>query len=307
MAPLVIADPGADQDQLAELLATIANTQEIVVPVESLGTDPEAVWLALGAIERAGMVDRWPDHPDGASVVLSPLAASRLGLRPSQDGSRWLQPGEVERFGKASQLVDDLDDSAINEEPDPYPVGLDALVVVETFDHDIQRHRSAMMGAIEAGEERTRQMAALRRSETCAIRRIKLECPPKLRKAKLAEIEARYAAERAQRRSAVEPDRERVYFIAIPLPVPRRFLGTREQWPLLAGDPRQPHVWTPADGPCPACHGRPLATLVFCLWCDRSGVDHLIPPQPRPQTRPATKTSRATRKGRSARLKGGVG
>lgn len=57
------------------------------------------------------------------------------------------------------------------------------------------------------------------------------------------------------------------------MPFPRRFLGLDRPWPIRAAEKFEP----PAEPHCPVCGGRRLALTTACLWCNRTGADHLIP------------------------------
>lgn len=50
------------------------------------------------------------------------------------------------------------------------------------------------------------------------------------------------------------------------LPAMARTMAGVQAWP-----PRR--LW---GGACPVCRGRPLATLDYCLWCDRWGLDWIL-------------------------------
>lgn len=50
-------------------------------------------------------------------------------------------------------------------------------------------------------------------------------------------------------------------------PAPVHLLGVRQAWPVAPTE----------AGECGACLGKPLGVLTFCLWCCRSGAEHLLP------------------------------
>lgn len=118
-------DPAATE-AVARVLAELGSHPEscplATDLADRLGCDVEDVWEALGEAERGGWAETWADDPRGPSVALSALSASRLGLRLSSDGRRWLGPGQVERtFGEAPPYVTmtDLTDPATWDGPDP--------------------------------------------------------------------------------------------------------------------------------------------------------------------------------------------
>jgi len=51
-------------------------------------------------------------------------------------------------------------------------------------------------------------------------------------------------------------------------PASLHLLGVRQAWPVAPTE----------AGACGACRGEPLGVLTFCLWCCRSGAEHLLPP-----------------------------
>ncbi len=99
------------------LVGELAREPSAIVRVEPfadrLGQDPADVWVALELASAEGLVDLWPDHPLGPSAGLSALAAGRLGLALTGDGSRWLwrdqdDPTDAD-FDRRSMRVADLD------------------------------------------------------------------------------------------------------------------------------------------------------------------------------------------------------
>ena len=78
-------------------LVTLLRTWRSAAPqaqdlADHLGRDVEEFWDEVLAAESRGEVETWPDHPAGPTVMLSSLAAGRLGLELSSDGTRWLRP-----------------------------------------------------------------------------------------------------------------------------------------------------------------------------------------------------------------------
>ncbi len=76
-----MADP-IDPHQLDQLLRRLAYHRSAVVPVASLpavlGVAAAEARAIRGALELAGLLEAWPDSPDGPAVVLSAMAARRL-------------------------------------------------------------------------------------------------------------------------------------------------------------------------------------------------------------------------------------
>ncbi len=94
--------PDADVDHL---LATLAGLPTAAPTLDELG---EASGLrgdrldeALERADLAGLVEAWPDSPEGLAIMLSPLGADRLGLRLEEVGEvgrfrfRWRSAAEV--------------------------------------------------------------------------------------------------------------------------------------------------------------------------------------------------------------------
>ena len=123
-----IVEPEDDRPPLVQLLihwrTAIPLAEQLA---HHLGRDVEDVWDEVLALERAGWVETWPDHPAGPAVMLSGPAADELGLALSSDGSRWLRPWQADPttidapFGAAREadLILDDDASLFGDWPDP--------------------------------------------------------------------------------------------------------------------------------------------------------------------------------------------
>lgn len=92
----------------SRLVAELATDRYVVVPVarlaERLEISRERAWRLAGEAERAGEAQRWAAGEDGPCVVLTPLAAGRLQLRPTDDGLRWLREGQRDQPRKAKRV-----------------------------------------------------------------------------------------------------------------------------------------------------------------------------------------------------------
>lgn len=84
----------------------------------------------------------------------------------------------------------------------------------------------------------------------------------------LAAVEALVTEWRAAHKAAVEgrPHRSSAWRSEERLPLPHKFLGTRETWPIPPDEAQR----------CGACHGRKLQPGEFCLSCSRWGLDALL-------------------------------
>jgi hypothetical protein len=71
-----------DVDLLVQVLATLPTAAPTLDELATAtGWPADHLSDALEAAEVAGLVEPWEDSPDGLSVILGPLAASRAGLR----------------------------------------------------------------------------------------------------------------------------------------------------------------------------------------------------------------------------------
>ena len=126
--PPALADPDDSRPPLVQLLIHWRTAIPLAEHLaDHLGLDVEGVWDEVLALERAGWVETWPDHPAGPAVMLSGSAADELGLALSSDGSRWLRPWQADPttidapFGAAREADLMIDDNAsfFGDWPDP--------------------------------------------------------------------------------------------------------------------------------------------------------------------------------------------
>jgi hypothetical protein len=97
-------EQSAGVDSLLKILAELPTaTPTIEELVEASGIARSAFDDACAEADMAGLVSSWEDHPDGAVIMLSPLAADRMGLRLVEaDGGleciafRWVPKNEPE-------------------------------------------------------------------------------------------------------------------------------------------------------------------------------------------------------------------
>ena len=297
---------------LGDVVGLLASMKTISAGVESMAArfslDPDATWQALADAERNGLVERWADDPDGPSVALTPLGASRLGLRPSRDSTRWLSRGEVEPEERVRQAFEADEDGHVHgydDQADPAPSSLDSLVAVD------QAHGSARLRhwEMEQVRERGDVVRAKRKAEVLDLRsrhateRRELEAElsrlaPSYREweRRRKELRARQADERialgeVRTHWALETDAEPdpdggisiLCFCDDETPTPLVLVGLRVIWPTQRN----------LDGSCGGCGGRELKRREACLVCHRSGVDHLCQPLP-PMISEARKPTPAT-------------
>ena len=251
----------APVDRLAVFLADVANFGTIVVRVEAMDGDPDALWSLAGEAEAAGLVDRWPDAKGGPCVVLSALSVARLRLTATEDGERWLQPGEREPIRKARFPVteDEADGIAFGyanaADPDALPA-VDRLIAVE-----------------EARRQQLRAFEAIER----------LSAPSKGGRPKGPRLGMAGFLAKCETGDHPELEIDAIYRQANRDPSMVHFEGMGPAWPIA------PSV----AGQCGGCGGRALAYRTYCLWCDRSGADHVLFPPREPKPVPKTKADPA--------------
>jgi hypothetical protein len=247
------------EDDLAVVIRSIARAKTaaplVSELVAALGWEPDRLQDALAEAEVAGLVDPWPECEAGCAVVLSALAADRLGLQlvggeteASTSGRfalRWLPAGsrprarKVGRLGKAGvevTLESDLDG------PDG-PASLD----------DLADPRSQDPGSYTDG---LIWFESKRRS-----------APPGGTGWTPQELLARGFLK----------------FVHL--------VGLRERW-----DGEQYDVKI-----CGSCGDRPMTEMEVCLRCNRSGLDALIRPSPRPKRTQPPKPKASTAKGKQGK------
>ena len=292
----IIDDDVITSSPQAEIVALLARWPSASPFVEELadhsGRDVEALWDNLLAAEREGLVETWPDHPVAPAAMLSSLAASRLGLRLSADGSRWLGPRDHDptsvdpslEFRTEADCVDDQDRTHFLDAL-PDPLALDGLATLMADEDNGHQWRDFEDAWFDQDQGSGPEVLFLDRAPS--------------------HDELWGAAEREQR--------------IVVLPAPRLLLGLGTSWPVPTPGSNPPRIWRPGDGPCPVCFERPLSKSTLCLLCLRSGVDHLIremdrrsPPRVAQPRRDTDKPSRATKAtgcqvGKAQILRGGIG
>jgi hypothetical protein len=200
----------------------------------------------LAELRRAGLVDAWPDGPDGRpTYVLSTLAAERLGLE-LDDGGHWVAIGaepsrrrriELARRPKRAPVLE-ADLCGPGRDRDDY-LGLDGL------------NAAADPGPLEqliSAEETEAKVARALASRQA----YEFPAPDK----NLPALTSAWD-ERSWRNS--EP------------PWPSLLIGLRVAWP---PQPAELFVGIPLAlvRVCGACLGRPLPRAAICLWCHGWGL-----------------------------------
>ena len=103
--------PGIGEQALEATLRRLAGYRSAVIPLEQVGEilhlPREGALSTATALEAAGLLETWAESPDGPAVILSGLAATRLGFETGGDGprgcarSRW-----GSRYGLGHHLED---------------------------------------------------------------------------------------------------------------------------------------------------------------------------------------------------------
>ena len=191
--------------------------------------------------------------------------------------------GDPDSPGPKAQSVEPEDGwiEGYDGRADPNPSGLDALLLAEQIDARIRllaiEHEQRFGAEAQAeGRKLMYQRIATDRVERHALKREIGRLPERQQRARLAELKADQQERRlSQIMTAVyepdpnvDPDTDPLVFAERQLPTPRVLVGLRQSWPIVPTD----------DGICGACGGRSLARLEVCLWCNRSGLDHLLEP-----------------------------
>jgi pyruvate/2-oxoglutarate dehydrogenase complex dihydrolipoamide acyltransferase (E2) component len=143
--------------ELDGILRRLVAHRGAVVPLDRLpgllGVAVAEARPIVGALELAGLVERWPDSPDGPAVVLSATAAERLGVelvvsaeanperKTGTRSLRWVPIGQARPERAAEPVISDLGTLAgtdgIEATADnwPDPRALDPADQVEADDH----------------------------------------------------------------------------------------------------------------------------------------------------------------------------
>jgi len=260
-----------DPDALADLphcglLATLATFGMSMVPMttlaEATGRDVMDLWDDCLDAERRGLVEPWADHPTGPTVTISPLVANRLRLTLSEDGSRWLLPRQLDPTRVLENVR--LAGASIGNDSDQ-PRNADdersAGIIADLADPDASEPLEIL-----TTEERAEWLVSRMANDA-------------------EEVEVDRLLARTFRRSPVpvaesNTGRDFAEELARRLPRPQVLVGMACSWPVFADQEftADPVRWLPSVGPCPECQGRTFDRLTYCVVCDRSGVDDLLPP-----------------------------
>jgi hypothetical protein len=270
----------------ASLVLALAGMPHAVETLDALASHLDRDYNQLCreciAAELSGMVDLWPDAPSGPSVCLATLAAGRLGLILSCDGTRWLRPG--------------MFDPTSIDGPSPFSVETDIT----------EPDGPSPLAFVPVPNARTAEEQAIA-DETADRHAARLEAEPE------PEPTAKdYAANPDGKRTRWDRDRTRSILDGEAIggdperriPRPTKLWGMGRAWPVMTPGSNPLRPWTHGDGPCPECHGDPLARSEACVICDSMGVQELLDriesdipaPPPKPLYRPV-----------STSLKGGMG
>ena len=249
------------------ILEWLISDGRVRVPASELAqtSEGQTVHLSAGLAElmEAGSVEAWEDEDGVAVLTLSSLTAAQLGLEMDDSLRKWLSPWQTRSpvplellmaAGIKVVLASDLRSSTSDGGSRDYDLGW--VVDDRTVDP------GEVVDAIERAEDAAGAILAQRRAIEIArtvYGRRHPACPEPVRGPLLPVI---------------------ILTGVTPWPPGGPIRGA--QAPELPLRDRENEV-----GPCSVCKGKPMFAATYCAWCDRSGVDYLLPKVegPRPTRR----------------------